>query len=378
MVTLKYHNEDGGDFITPSDCIEYDCIKSARVEDTWLADSKILHWAEKYNNYVVLGTGGSSLAGQAIKCASNNQNVFFMDNICPYEFYNWLSNIDINNTGIVVISKSGETIETLAQIQLILKKYQSIEDHILIITENKNSTLMKLRSKLNALYIEHPQTIGGRFSVFSPVGMFPAYLMKQDVCAIKNGALDALKSREYLHGASFVLNAYKSKIMNQVFMFYSARLKKFGSWIEQLYAESSGKNGTGITPLLATGTTDQHSKLQLYLGGSSDKIYSLFVENDDIPELNFGCDVEPNYLEHRSLNDLFIAEAYATIGAIQNRHLPIRVFDFTKISSYDLGWLFMHFMLEVISVCKRIEVNPFDQPNVEEGKRLVKYKLASM
>ena len=376
MVILKYYNEDESDYVAPSSRTNYDCIKTASAEDAWLADRKVLHWAEKYRNYVVLGTGGSSLAGQAIKCASNNKNVSFIDNICPYEFYNWLETLDINNTGIVVISKSGETIETLAQIQLVLQKYHNIDEHILIITENKESTLMKLRLAHNALYIEHPKTIGGRFSVFSPVGMFPAYLMKQDIKSLKNGAVAALQCNEFLRGASFVLTSYKRKINNQVFMFYSPRLKKFGSWIEQLYAESTGKDGTGITPLLAKGTTDQHSKLQLYLGGPTDKIYSLFVENDDTSDLKFTNTVYPKYLENRSLNDLFTAEAYATINALQNKHLPIRVFDFANFSSYDLGWLFMHFMLETISVCKGLCVNPFDQSNVEEGKRLVKSKLS--
>lgn len=378
MVFLKYYNKGEGDFIAPPDCTEYDCIKAAYNVDDWQSDAAILTWARRYKNYAILGTGGSSLSGQAIKCASGNHNVEFLDNICPYEFYNWLNNIDIDNTGIVVISKSGETIETLAQIQLVLQKFNNIGTHLLVITENKESTLMNLGRSNNALYIEHPKTIGGRFSIFSPVGMFPAYLMQQDINELKSGAISALKFTEYQRSTSFVLNAYDQKISNQVFMFYSPRLKKFGSWLEQLYAESSGKNGIGITPLLATGTTDQHSKLQLYLGGPADKIYSLFIEQDDNPQIRFNDNTTPSHLKNRSLGELFTSEAYATSEAIKNRQLPLRIFECDKISAHNLGWLFMHFMLETISICKGINVNPFDQPNVEEGKRLVKSALEDM
>ncbi len=353
---------------------DYACISAAYQEDLWASDSKILAWAKKYSRYIVIGIGGSSLCGQAIKCACKDTRVTFIDNIYQYDFIQLFRNFQYADTGILVISKSGETVETLAQLSLILQKFYhnntSVSDHFLVITENKDSTLMKFCRQHNTLYIEHDIDIGGRFSVFSPVGILPAYLMGCDIKKFKHGAKDAVESKAFEQGTDFVIKSYNHGRTNNVFMCYSSKLEKFQEWIAQLYAESSGKDGKGITPLLAKGTVDQHSQLQLYAGGPDDKCYTIFIEKErDL--LFFDSTTPCKMLVSHSLNELFIAEANATVASLRHAGRPIRVFESETIDEYTLGWLFMHFLIEIINVCNELNVNPFGQPHVEYGKRIV-------
>lgn len=360
------------------------CVRAAFSDDDFLKNPEIMQWASRYNRYVILGIGGSSLCGQAIKCACMKKNsakqIDFIDNIYPQSFCVFLSSLDTANTGILVISKSGETIETLAQLSLVFNKYprQYIAEHFLIITENKPSSLIQFQRNFGALFVEHPSDIGGRFSVFSPVGTLPAYIMGCDIDKLKSGATQAFEKETYVRGAEFMTSAYNCSQRNGVFMTYSDKLYKFKEWIAQLYAESSGKQGQGLTPLLSVGTTDQHSQLQLYLGGPKDKCFSIFVEHAQ-EDVLFGVPLPFSHsvLKGRSLDQLFVAEAYATVESIQKHGLPVRVFDFQQITEYELGALFMHFILEVILFCKMIDVDPFGQPDVEFGKKLAIEKLCS-
>lgn len=349
------------------------CISIAYEADTWLTED-INSFAKRYKYYIVLGIGGSSLSGQAIKCMARSDKVIFLDNICPYEFCEPIDR-QLDETGIIVISKSGETIETLAQLDIALQRSsdQAKQNNFLVITENKPSTLKKICEDYRMLFVEHPSDIGGRFSVFSPVGLLPAYIMGVDVSRMKHGAIDAIKSKEYIEGSLFSTN---DKCLNQVFFSYSSRLKKLGEWIAQLYAESSGKGETGITPLLATGTTDQHSQLQLYLGGQKNKAYTFFIEDSKHLQ-RFSNDLPIETLHGHTLNDLFMAEAYATVEAIKLNDSQIRTFESGNITEYELGWLFMHFMLEIIYSCSRLKVDPFGQPHVEIGKKLARGRLTS-
>lgn len=353
------------------DLYDLRCISIVNDDDAWLTD-EVIRFAKRYQHYIVLGIGGSSLSGQAIKCMSRSDKITFLDNICPNEFCEQI-NVPLDETGIIVISKSGETIETLAQLDIVLQRSsdKAKQKNFLVITENKPSTLKRICDDYQMLFVDHPSDIGGRFSVFSPVGLLPAYIMGVDLSIMKQGAIDAIKSKEYIEGSLFSTN---DKYLNQVFFTYSSRLKKFGEWIAQLYAESSGKDETGITPLLAIGTTDQHSQLQLYLGGPKDKAYTFFIEDSKHLQ-KFSNNLPIETLHGHTLNDLFLAEAYATVEAIKQNGSHVRIFECGNITAYELGWLFMHFMLEIIYSCNRLKVDPFGQPHVEIGKKLAIKKL---
>ena len=373
MISVDYFNVSGEQVF---DRIEdtYGCIREAYTPFLWLENRRILEFSKSHSRFVVLGIGGSSLGGQAIKCAFNDESVKFLDNICPDSFFREVNKSIAENAGFIVISKSGETIETLAQLETVLPKFDNdeISKHFLVITEDKDSTLRNIGRKFDMAFIEHPKDVGGRFSVFSAVGMFPAYLMGLNVHKFKEGAKAAINQGYDVRIANFLEKP------NHVFMNYSSKLQKFKEWIAQIYAESTGKDGKGITPLLPTGTTDQHSQLQLYLGGPKDKSFTFFIETGiECEEFSKSCQVK--VLESKSLNDLFLAEGFATLATIEMTGSPVRAFKFDYLTEYELGYFFMYFMIEVIACCQKyLKVAPFDQPHVEIGKKLAIERLTKI
>jgi len=370
MISVDYFNVS--DEQTFDNIDMYGCIREAYTPVLWLNDSRVIEFSESHAKFVVLGIGGSSLGGQAIKCAFNDLSVKFLDNICPDSFFLEVNESIAENAGFIVISKSGETIETLAQLAAILPKFDTdeISKHFLVITEDKNSTLRNIGVKYDMTFIEHPKDVGGRFSVFSPVGMFPAYLMRLNAHKFKEGAQAAVDQGYDTRIASFLEKP------NHVFMNYSSKLQKFKEWIAQIYAESTGKDGLGITPLLPTGTTDQHSQLQLYLGGPKDKSFTFFIETGMKCE-NFDHSCQIEILRGKSLNDLFLAEGFATLATIEMTKSPVRAFKFDSLTEFELGYFFMYFMIEVIASCQKyLKVDPFDQPHVEIGKKLATKRLS--
>jgi glucose-6-phosphate isomerase len=264
---------------------------------------------------------------------------------------------------------------------LALNFLEDKEDRFVFITEDKPSSIREIANEFNFLCLDHPKTIGGRFSVFSIVGMLPALLCGADPEKIRDGGRRILENhfKEVEDGAVFVFESFRKGITQHVSFIYTDKFIPFGTWLAQLYAESTGKNGCGITPLTAIGSVDQHSQLQLYLDGSKDKCFTFFFENQK-SELRIAEDrYLPSslfYLKNKTAANVFQTQYAATVASVLEKKCNVRKIEMPEITSEIMGALFMHFMLEVACVCKLMDVNPFDQPAVEYGKILTKKLLS--
>ncbi|MDR1982938.1 MAG: hypothetical protein LBQ08_04055 [Holosporaceae bacterium] len=363
------------------DLVALDCfsiVKSTKDLDV-LQNPRLKKWM-LHENFVIFGTGGSSLGGQCIQALSQNKNIRFVSNLDASTLKKVFSEIKLESTGFLCISKSGETLETICQTLLALDFVKEKEDKFVIVSENKQSSLVEIANKFNFLCLDHPTTIGGRFSVFSIVGMLPALLCGIDPLVIRSGGKKILEN--YIHeaekGASFIIESFQNKITQHVSFIYSDKLSVFGEWLAQLYAESTGKSGNGITPITAIGSVDQHSQLQLYLDGKKDKCFTFFFEKQKTElqiSKNSLCPSSFSYLKNKNIADIFRAQFNATVATILENNCYVRKIELSEITPEILGALFMHFMLEVTFVCKLIGVNPFDQLAVEHGKILTKNLL---
>ena len=353
----------------------------------------------KYKNLVICGMGGSSLGAKAL-CGNNfydaqhhkSQNkIYFIDNIHYHNLCEFLKILDFDKTAFLFISKSGRTIETICQTLFITDYYQNKlknneSENLYFLTENReeNNPLFKIAKKYNRPIIEHDQDIGGRYSCFTPVCLIGAAFYDLDIKKYLNGAINILdnflnKNDMFAKGIYFLEKCQEIGLNIQVSMPYLSRLYHFNYWYNQLLAESIGKDGNGITPLKAIGSVDQHSVLQLFLDGPRDKFFTFLTSNHQ----NKGNKINvPNYLQNdlkylnnNRLGDVIYANQEATIKTIKNKNHPIRNFNFKNLDETGFGEIMMYFMLETIFYAKILDINPFDQPAVEEGKIFAKEKL---
>lgn len=347
---------------------------------------------KSYRDIVIFGTGGSSLGAQML-CAlqeSAPPRLHFLDNIDPHTFTCYFKALDLKKTAFLVVSKSGSTAETLGQFLGLLSRVragQVLPKSVIVLTEPGDRPLRLLAQKHGMTILDHHPQIGGRFSVFSNVGLLPAALVGVDIAQVRAGARSVLdhvkkstlglslpeKSALYFHS----LTCTRSTM---VMMPYCDRLITFAKWFAQLWGESLGKAGRGTTPVVAVGTVDQHSQLQLYLDGPKDKIFTLLLhktrgQGDAFPDELVVLDPSLSYFKGKTLGDLFAAEQYATADTLQNNGCPTRLLEIGTIDAHALGALAMHFMLETIFVAALMGVDPFDQPAVEESKILTRHYM---
>lgn len=365
------------------------------VNDSNLLNETIdttIKFSKNKNDFLIFGTGGSNLGAKAlinIKQGDIKKNMFFYDNIDPINFKNSIEKIDLFNAGIIIISKSGSTPETLSQFGSLIEIFDQnssldiLYKNSLIITEDKPSPLANIAHKNNCTLLKHPKNIGGRFSLFSNVGMVPSIIAGLDVKKIHLGALAEIeknKDDNYLKiGQLFCYQNFQNIFTNNVIMTYSDALYYFGKWYLQLWAESLGKERKGITPIHAIGTTDQHSQLQLYLDGPRDKFFTFFTTKHKNLGLKLNnqimIDNQIDYLIDKTMGDLMQAEQQATIHTFKNNNFPFREIYLDQIDEFSIGQLMAFSIMETIATCLYYEVNPFDQPAVEEGKILTKKYL---
>ena len=349
----------------------------------------------EFADVVILGTGGSSLGGKCI-CAlakSNKPKLHFIDNIDPATFAELFAVINPASTGVLVISKSGDTSETLAQFNVFVQWFETrltpseVSGRVKIITQQRSSALREIGNKKNFDILNHDPNIGGRFSAFSLVGILPALIAGIDISSFRKGAATTLiHARKKRHksapaqGAALKLAAARHATLGtDILMLYSDKLFWFGQWYRQLWAESIGKDGYGATPVPFLGTVDQHSQLQLYLDGPSDKLFTAIMHGyEDIGILvnpSATGNVSLGALEQRTLGDLINASQHGTIDALVAAHRPVRTIATGELNAAALGALMMHFMLETIITADLLGVDPFNQPAVEEGKARTKKYL---
>ena len=336
---------------------------------------------------VIFGTGGSNLGARALNdiILEKNSKIEFYDNIDPIFFSKSLSQTNFDSTGFLIVSKSGTTPETLAQFSAL---YQLAEEtnnldvflrNILIITEFKDSPLYKIAKDKNCLLLEHNPNIGGRYSVFSNVGIVPAIIAGLNITKLYNGVFEIINNIEkYLNLSlgKYLCNKANTKYSSNILMTYSDYAYFFGKWYLQLWAESIGKDQNGITPIHSVGTTDQHSQLQLYLDGPRDKFFSFLTTAHSGKGMRINNDIfndtDVDYFKDKTMGDLMEAEQKATIETFKINKFSFREIFIPKIDEENIGKLLAFSMVETISSCIYLGVNPFNQPAVEQSKKLTK------
>ena len=353
------------------------------------------YYQKNFKDVIILGTGGSSKAGRTfVQIAYRTfgrspkfPKITFLENIDFQDFNDLFKKINLKKTGIIVISKSGETNETLVQFLIFLSKYkesfqkQKIEKYFTVITKKGSSSLRNLANDFSIGVIDLDNNLSGRFSAFSPIGLLPAAISGLNVQNITKGALSLLN--EYLkkqqiipsEGAALHYAAQNSKINISVLLTYTERLRNFGFWHEQLIAESLGKKNKGFTPVHSMGATDQHSLLQLFLEGPKDKLITFITLKKQKDQIKINNNLiskvkKLSFLKKESLNKLLDFEMEKVCRLLNEYRRPYRTIILNKCAEFEIGYLMMNFMLETIILAYLNNLNPFDQPAIDKGKSI--------
>lgn len=374
---------------------------------SWLPDdirmqSEVLTLAERFQgvkNIVVFGIGGSALGAKSIFHAlqgpfaplqMDEKRFFVLDNIDPDTFVDLAALIQNDDNLFIVISKSGNTSETLAQFLFAKKVFHKFgPDNVVLITDPEEGLLRDLVAKENYPSLPIPPGVGGRFSVFSAAGLFPLAVAGVSIEMLLDGARYGEKVCRHevlaqnpaaLLAVTLDFWARERGLTELVFMPYSDRLMYFSDWAAQLFAESLNKCATltrqtpryGLTILKALGTTDQHSQLQLYLDGPRNKIIC-FVESEHknkaaLAESTMGDD-RLDFLSGRSLAELLQAEKLATEESLRENGRPTATIHIEETSAFQIGQLYQIVMNVIPYLGGLLEINPYDQPAVERIKK---------
>ena len=334
----------------------------------------------KFKTIVLIGMGGSILGAEAINNFLKKKikkKIYFFDNLDPKKIANFKKEKNLKKILFLIISKSGNTIETLSNF-LSLNIIKKNSKNIILISEKKNNFLFSLSKRFNLFFIEHNNYVGGRYSVLSEVGIIPAYLMDLDILKLRSCTLKFLKNKKklFLKESSIKLASLlnSKKINNLIFLNYSPELEKFLFWCQQLIAESLGKKGRGFLPMISNVPKDHHSLLQLYLDGPKDKLFYIFSLEEKI---NIQKIKNKNtFLNKKNLNTIKDAQKKSLIKTFNKKKIPFREFKISKINEETLGELFSYFILETVITGKLIKINPYDQPGVEQVKIYTKNLLS--
>ena len=359
----------------------------------------------KYDDVVILGIGGSALGPIALRTAlrpnawnmlsSGSRDGFprlqVLDNVDPETIAALLDRLDLSRTLFIVTSKSGGTAETMSQFlivhQRVLDNSLRAGDHFVFVTDPVNGALRPLADKLGLAALDIPPSVGGRFSVLTPVGTLPAALIGIDVTGLLAGAAEMVARCESdalmenpagIYGMlQWLADTKHGKAIN-VFMPYSDPLRDFAAWFVQLWAESLGKQKSdgefvGQTPLAAIGATDQHSQVQLFMEGPKNKVVTFVAVQERASDVTiphaFGDVKELGYLGGHSLGELIGIEQRATAGALAKRGRPNLTIHLDRVDAWHVGGLMMLLELATAYAGQLYGVDAFNQPGVELGKQ---------
>jgi glucose-6-phosphate isomerase len=337
----------------------------------------------KFNRYkfvILIGMGGSSLGAEAIYSFFKDRikkNFIFIDNLDQFKIS---KNLNLKNSLFIIISKSGNTLETLVNSNLFQNKIR--KNNTIIITEKNNNLLHMFARNRKILTIEHKDYIGGRYSVLSEVGMVPAYFMGLKIKRFRKNLLDFLKSRKkdiLVDNSIKLSHIYKhKKIKSIILLNYAPEVNDFLYWYQQLMAESLGKKGKGILPVISPSPKDHHSLMQLYLDGPKDKLFFIFNSETNkkikIRRNIFGETF--NYIKNKDYSKIKEAQKNALKKILKKKNIPYQEFEIKKNNEETLGELFSYFIIKTVLVGKLLAINPFNQPAVEEVKILTKEYLS--
>ena len=336
---------------------------------------------KKFKTILIIGMGGSILGAKAIYDFlkhKTKKNFIFIDNLDENYLKSIKKNNNLSKSLFIIISKSGNTIETISNTYFFKSFLKS--KNTIILTENKNSFLRNLAKEKKFNFLEHKKFIGGRYSVLSEVGMLPAYLMGFKVENFKKNLGKFIYNKKIILRSANLINKLKinnAKIL--VFFNYVPELNNFLYWSQQLFAESLGKNKKGFIPVISNAPKDHHSLLQLYLDGPKDKVFYI-VSSSKRGNLKTKSDFfndNVQYLRKKKYNNIKDSQKNAFLRVLKNKKIPFREINIKKFNEDTIGKLFLQFIMETIFLGKLINVNPFDQPAVEEVKVLTKKFLVS-
>ena len=354
---------------------ENQVINSLKLSYKYSYSNKFLNkFKNKFSSIRLIGMGGSILGTKAIYSFLNSQikkKIFFFDNLLPL-----LKKEKKSNFLNIIISKSGNTLETISNTNNIVKKSQ----RNIFITENSNNYLRNLANQLKAEIVDHNNFIGGRYSVLSEVGMLPCSLIglksnkfKQFNSLIKKkGFIDSLVSN-----VANILYFIKKKKNNSIILNYDENSDDLFRWYQQLVGESLGKKQKGIFPFISTMPKDNHSLMQLYLDGPQKNFFTFFgvSEKKSNKIINSTILETFSFIKNKKFSQILDSQRIATQKVFNNMNIPFRSFEIKKRNEETLGELFTFFILETILLGKCLKINPYDQPAVELIKKSTKKTL---
>ena len=337
---------------------------------------KLILEYKKLLNIRIIGMGGSILGSEAIYNFLKKKikkKVTFVNNLNSNASYFKDKNINLN----LIISKSGNTLETISNVNTLIKK----KDKNIIITENEDNYLRSLAKDLEAEVVDHKNFVGGRYSVLSEVGMLPAELMNLNEGNFKQFN-QLVKNKKFINNVinnvSATLNLLKNGRYTSIILNYDEQSESIFRWYQQLIAESLGKKSQGILPIISSMPKDNHSLMQLYLDGPQKSFYTFFnvLENQDIKIRNKKILNSHKYLKNKSIEEIKQSQILATKKVFIAKKIPFRSFVISRRNEQVLGELFCFFILETILLGRALNVNPFDQPSVELIKKATKKILS--
>ena len=326
---------------------------------------KTISKIKNYKNIRVIGIGGSILGTEAIYDFLKpkiKKKFEFINNLESRTNFSLKKKKKLN----LVVSKSGNTLETITNSNIFIKA----GDKNIFITENKESYLFLLAKKLKAEVVHHNNFIGGRFSVLSEVGMLPAELMGLDSKKFKQ-MNNLIKNKKFINSllinVSNTLFFLKKKKFNSIILNYDEGSKNIFKWYQQLIAESLGKEGNGILPLVSTMPKDNHSLMQLYLDGPKNNFFTFFHVNEKNSSKIIDSRIlsTHDYLKNKNLSQIIYAQKQATENIFLKKKIPFRSFEVNLRDEKSLGELFSFFILETILLGRALKLNPYNQPSVE-------------
>jgi glucose-6-phosphate isomerase len=355
---------------TTKDTPFYKVLHSGSIDKSLEAySSAASNIKQNFDHVIVIGMGGAALNPKSlIKFFpfKKSPKLYFLDTTDPIKFHLLMSGLDLHRSLFICVSNSGETIETISLLKAVLHKYEetkisNLASHFIFITNPKDNSLKSIADHLGSKILGHPEQISGRYSSFSNVVTFPGLILGLNMAEYLEGAtsvLDEFWDKKELSSpafsASMIWAAGKPALVN---IGYLGCFSGYLEWFSQIIAESLGKEDKGFTPINNIAPEVHHSLFQLYLAGPKDKLYSLFyVENlvdQPLRDLN---------------NNIFSAAALA----LNEANLPMRQVILKDISERSLGALVAHSIIEVILLGKLLNINPFDQPEVEMIKKNLK------
>lgn len=355
-----------------------------------LEETQKVYEALKHKKYFIhIGIGGSALGPDMLLKAmgiKSDVEFIFLNNIDPDDMQRNLNRVNIKEALIYVVSKSGTTAETVAAMSILMNeltkcgvKSSEYKDYFVFCTDPEKGDLRKLTQEWGVRTLSVPSNVGGRFSVLTPVGLLPALFAGMKAQDLLSGARqiqmqlsDPKLGEEFYKLAAWIKDLHDQGIRQTVVMPYSSLLKEFSAWFVQLWAESLGKEGKGLTPIPAYGATDQHSQMQLFMEGPKDKVLFLIeVEKfqKDYPLTNSLAGESFKLLSNFTLSQLMKAEFEGTLEALKENGRHVIHLKVPTLDESHLGQLILFSECLTVLVGRMLKVDPFNQPGVEAGKK---------